>query len=238
MKTKILAIVLLFASFTFAQLSQANDTKKQTIDKTDFHARSGLYFSTGLTFGYEFLNNRAIEDYDEYHSTQKFLFDAWLIPFIEVRLGGYISNSVSFYGSFGIGFEKGVFEDSLHTDTGGWDKTTSATSMRMHFGLGAEFYPFKNKENPLSGLFFGLCNGLALEYVTFPPDFLYSSSTFDNIFTRIETGYEWWFSTHWRIGVTINYTFGGFIETDPGFYDDATLITKSHTFGLTIRLTH
>ena len=93
MKTKILAIVLLFASFTFAQLNQANDTKKQTIDKTDFHARSGLYFSTGLTFGYEFLNNRAIEDYDEYHSTQKFLFDAWLIPFIEVRLGGYISNS-------------------------------------------------------------------------------------------------------------------------------------------------
>lgn len=244
MRVKIFAIVLLVASFAFAQFGQA----KQKTDKTDYyyHAHDGIYFTTGFTFGYESLNNHYEKSSWMGEINEENSFKGWLTPLIEVRLGGYYANIASIYGAFGFGLGKGDLEYSSYSKDDD-DKDTekaSATSLRMYLGLGADFYPFQDKESPLYGLFFGLCGGFAFEgaEITTKHEFHSSDENFHHFFGRIEAGYDWWFSTRWRAGASFNYTFGGFISNED---DNSTYIhqkdresTTTHTIGLTIRIAH
>lgn len=236
MKPIILAIILLFTSFSFAQSVQS--------DKTDsnYHAHSGIYFSTGITFGLESLsNNAAIHSLGDSEWNKS--FDGFLTPLMEVRLGGYIRNIVSVYGLFGVGFGTGdykdIYYDMDHKEA--WHGSASATTTRMHFGIGTEFYPIQNNESLFYGLFLGLSVGYAFEDISISHNDEHNSSNEEcnNIFERIEAGYDWWLSSHWKAGVSLNFTLGRYFETiNNAGYEDDEETTKSQVIGLTIRIAH
>ena len=255
MKIKILAAILLFASFTFAQFGQANSSKRP-IDKTDYyyHAHTGIYFSTSFTFGYTTKRkNKKYLDYDEKQSSDA-TFKGWFVPYHEVRLGSYYNEVVAFYGALGIGLGTGDYEQSESN----YDKTykKDATNLRLLVGIGAEIYPFQDKESPLYGLFFGLLGGAAFEGAEYDSKIKESglhyygnskiaeSETCSNCFGRVEAGYDWWFCTRWRFGTSFSYTFGGYSheeDKNPRSYHnnhEKKEVTKNHTFALTIRIAH
>lgn len=249
MFTKIIAATLLFASFTFAQLDQTGNEAKSAASKTDYyyHAHDGIYFSTGFTFAYESLSKHYENNGWSTTDVQDNSFKGWIPPLIEARLGAYYLNVAGIYGTFAIGLGTGDIESSGpdRDDEEGWKEKASATTMRMIFGLGSDFYPFQDKESLLYGLFFGLCGGFAFEAAEITTEYHFQNSdeTFHNIFGRIEAGYDWWFCTRWRVGASFNYTFGGFMHTESPNYDYSgsrkeEQTTTSHTFGLTLRIAH
>ena len=115
-------------------------------------------------------------------------------------------------------------------------------SMRSLLGLGAEIYPFQDKESNLYGLYLGLCVGGAVQKVqehkkgNYLIDYTYyfnnpSIDSFSNTFARIEVGYDYWFNRRWKTGFVFSYAFGKY-DSD----DDDNLITTSHNFDFTIRI--
>ena len=210
--------MLLIASCAFAQSDLNNQVRK------------GLYFSAGYTFGHVTLN-------DHYNDRESDMtYNGWLVSFFDVRLGGHITGIFSVYGTLGIGVGTGSYEHEYKGD----DLKDDATNLKGILGVGTEITPFQNKENPLYGLFFGICGGLAGERVEYNYEgneigIMYHSDSdvaehdiFDNFFGRIEVGYEWWVGSRWRFGSAFNYTFGAY---DDGNWESIT----SHTFGLTLR---
>ena len=232
----ILATALILATFTFAQFGQTSKTG--SVDKNDYyyHPHTGLYFTTNLTFGYASLNSHHEESGWDDDETWNTSFTGWWTPYIETRLGGYYSDVAAFYGAIGFGCGIGEYEK------------IDASSTKMLFGLGGEFYPFQNKESALYGIFFGIFFGAAIEGVEVGKATVLldekrsdKKENFHNIFGRIEAGYDWWFSTRWRAGVAFNYSYGRFVNNENGrFYEsykDREVISN-HNFGLTIRIAH
>lgn len=196
---------------------------------TNNHIKRGLYFSVGLAFGYTSLK----ESQNDWRKNKiDYNFSGLSIPYAEVRLGHYFANIVSVYGALGIGIGTGDYEASSPK------AKIDAISMRGIIGLGAEFYPFQEKENALYGLYLGLCIGAAAERAQEDDDHGYSYRSaepdleiFDNTFARIEIGYDFWFGKRWRVGTAFSYSFGKY-DSD----DDDNIVTTSHNFSLAIRV--
>lgn len=207
-------------------------------EKKENYNRRGFYFSAGLSIGYSSLSNT--EGDDGYHGKSVQKFSGLSFPFFETRFGIYIAKIVSVYGAFGFGIGTGTYEvSSKRKDTPKID----ASSMRALIGLGAEIYPFQDKEDALYGLHLGFCVGGAAESVQADTasvgrgvGYTYNTTNedldlFDNTFARIEIGYDFWLGKRWRIGTAISYAFGKY-DTD----EDNSLITESHNIGLGIRI--
>jgi opacity protein-like surface antigen len=209
-----------------------SDTTDSSKVLTDNHVYRGLYFSAGIAFGYTSLN---LSQNDWRKNKIVYKFSGLSIPYAEARLGHYFANIVSIYGTVGIGIGTGEYEASSQKQ----DKAKiDAISMRGIIGLGAELYPFQEKESALYGLYLGLCIGAAVERVQEDDDLGYayrSAKTdleiFDNTFARIEIGYDFWFGQRWRVGTAFSYSFGKY-DSD----DDDDIVTTSHNFSLAIRI--
>lgn len=254
MKKIILATILLCTSFACAQFGQP----KAKIDKNDYyyHSRTGFYFTTGLTFGHTSLHHSRV--YEEYsgESQDDKDYTGWHTPYTEVRIGGYYEDLASIYGAIGIGWGSGDYKythnyRSSRKDSDPIESSSkaSASDFNILLGLGAEFYPVRNKESVLYGLFLGFGGGYTIEGVTYEEehddDYRYKKNTgtqgYHRFFARAEAGYDWWFSKRWRLGASFNYTFG--INSDDhdeksqymSSYKDEESIS-SHTFGLTLRI--
>ena len=199
---------------------------------TNNHVYRGLYFSAEIAFGYTSLNysvnNRSGK------SDQK--FSGLSFPYAEIRFGHYFANIVSVYGALGIGIGTGEYEASSQTQ----DKAKiDAVSFRGLLGLGAEVYPFQDKESALYGLYLGLCVGGAVEraqddnerfgytYRSADPDL----EIFDNTFIRFEVGYSFWIDNRWRVGPAFSYSFGKYDSND-----DDNVVTTTHNFNLAIKI--
>ena len=177
---KFLTPILLFATLTFAQYesdtygfdqtaSAANTPQTEysvkSIDsenaKNDLytHTHRGFYFSTSLTFAY--MSSTHNEKYGHYEKDET-KASGLLYPYEEVRLGGSIAGVASIYGLIGAGVGSGTFEKKS-TEADESFKTDDATLLKLQFGLGGEFYPIQEKENPMHGLFVGFAFGLAID---------------------------------------------------------------------------
>ena len=197
------------------------------------HVYLGHYFSAELAIGHTSLNYSANDRNGK--SVQK--FSGLSFPYAEVRLGRYFANIVSVYGALGIGVGSGEYSGPYPKR----DKDKiDAISVRGLLGLGAEFYPFQDKESALYGLYLGLCIGGAAERAQEDDDdsfgIVYSSSKedleiFDNTFVRFEIGYDFWIDNRWRIGPAFSYSFGKY-DSD----DDDNIVTTSHNFHLAIKI--
>lgn len=198
------------------------------------HVYRGLYFSAGIAFGYTSLN---LSQNDWRKNKIVYKFSGLSIPYAEARLGRYFANIVSVYGALGIGVGSGEYSGPYPKR----DKDKiDAISVRGLLGLGAEFYPFQDKESALYGLYLGLCIGGAAERAQEDDNdsfgIVYSSSKedleiFDNTFVRFEIGYDFWIDNRWRIGPAFSYSFGKY-DSD----DDDNIVTTSHNFHLAIKI--
>ena len=199
---------------------------------TNNHVYRGLYFSAEVAFGYTSLNYSVNNKSGK--SDQK--FSGLSFPYAEIRFGHYFANIVSVYGALGIGIGTGEYEASSQTQ----DKAKiDAVSFRGLLGLGAEVYPFQDKESALYGLYLGLCVGGAVEraqednerfgytYRSADPDL----EIFDNTFIRFEVGYSFWIDNRWRVGPAFSYSFGKY-DSD----DDDNVVTTTHNFNLAIKI--
>lgn len=213
-------------------------TEQKHVDTTDSgkvlttnYVYRGLYFSAEVAFGYTSLNysvnNRSGK------SVQK--FSGLSFPYAEIRFGHYFANIVSVYGALGIRIGTGKYEGPYPKRD---EDKIDVVSFRGLLGLGAELYPFQEKESALYGLYLGLCIGAAVERVQEDNDLGYayrSAKTdleiFDNTFARIEIGYDFWFGQRWRVGTAFSYSFGKY-DSD----DDDDIVTTSHNFSLAIRI--
>ena len=234
------------SSMAFSKAKRAKNKKQQRIDNL-YHTRSGLYFSSEFSIGYTSLSTS--EDYQrDENSVSK--FNGLAFPYFEARLGYHFTNAVTTYGAIGIGLGIGTFESTSREFKRKFDDKAKidAVGIRGILGLGAEFYPFQDKESALNGMFFGLCFGVAAENVQEDKDddeaqgysygYSYHSSNeslehFDNVFARAEVGYDFWISSRWRIGAAFSYTFGKY-DSD----DEDNIVSTSHNFSLAFRIAH
>ena len=199
---------------------------------TNNHVYRGLYFSAEVAFGYTSLNYSVNTWRGK--SVQK--FSGRSFPYAEIRFGHYFANIVSVYGALGIGIGTGKYEGPYPKRD---EDKIDAVSFRGLLGLGAEVYPFQDKESALYGLYLGLCVGGAVEraqednerfgytYRSADPDL----EIFDNTFIRFEVGYSFWIDNRWRVGPAFSYSFGKY-DSD----DDDNVVTTTHNFNLAIKI--
>ena len=199
---------------------------------TNNHVYRGLYFSAEVAFGYTSLNYSVNNKSGK--SDQK--FSGLSFPYAEIRFGHYFANIVSVYGALGIGIGTGKYEGPYPKRD---EDKIDAVSFRGLLGLGAEVYPFQDKESALYGLYLGLCVGGAVEraqednerfgytYRSADPDL----EIFDNTFIRFEVGYSFWIDNRWRVGPAFSYSFGKY-DSD----DDDNVVTTTHNFNLAIKI--
>ena len=212
-----------------SSMALTEEKKQQIINN---HVYRGLYFSAEVAFGYTSLNYSVNNKSGK--SDQK--FSGLSFPYAEIRFGHYFANIVSVYSALGIGIGTGEYEASSQTR----DKAKiDAVSFRGLLGLGAEVYPFQDKESALYGLYLGLCVGGAVEraqddnerfgytYRSADPDL----EIFDNTFIRFEVGYSFWIDNRWRVGPAFSYSFGKY-DSD----DDDNVVTTTHNFNLAIKI--
>lgn len=241
MVKKIIVTALVLAAISFAQFGQNSEARP--IDKNDYyyHPHTGLYFTTNIGFGYASMNSHHETNRDTTNSS----FSGWWTPSIEVRLGGYYVDISAFYAAIGFECGTGKYEK---TNPLGTSKEIDASSTRMFFGFGGEFYPIRNKESALYGMFFGFFFGAALEGLDIGTSSIWIDEKqsdvtkgFHNIFGRVEAGYDWWFSIRWRAGIAFNYSYGRFINSENGRYNSSYIdreVISNHNLGLTIRIAH
>ena len=216
----------------YKEIKQQKRNDKKIASQQNTDDRQGFFFSAGLSVSYTSSNNT--EGDDGYHGKNVNKFSGLSIPFIETRFGIYIAKIVSVYVALGLGLESGNYEGTIHDRV--YKARVDAISLRGIAGLGAEFYPFQDKESTLYGLYLGLCVGGASERVQADEgDHTFRSEErdldgFATTFARIEIGYDFRLGKRWRIGPAFSYTFGKY-DTD----DDDSLITKSHNISLGIR---
>ena len=208
------------------------DTTDSSKVLTTNHVYRGLYFSAGIAFGYTSLNYSVNNKSGK--SDQK--FSGLSFPYAEIRFGHYFANIVSVYGALGIGIGTGKYEGPYPKQD---EDKIDAVSFRGLLGLGAEVYPFQDKESALYGLYLGLCVGGAAEraqddnerfgytYRSADPDL----EIFDNTFIRFEVGYSFWIDNRWRVGPAFSYSFGKY-DSD----DDDNVVTTTHNFNLAIKI--
>lgn len=212
------------------------------------HAHRGFYFSSSLTFGYTYLRQVRTSLTTYGSENVEYKFEGISSPYAELRLGGSIANRVSIYGMLGVGFAMGDFdyENTRSYNSSSYDVklNSDATSFKFALGGGLEFYPFKDEQSLLYGLFLGLAGGYSFDIAYFERD---ESSSYNgdyqegfiNLFVRFEAGKDWWFNDRWSVGFALNYTIGKAEVLD----DDAptTNYNKSyaiHAVGLTFRVSH
>ena len=279
MKNKILATILLLASCVFAQYEYdqygsnqygadpygADSYTQQTTystQQTEYsaqnfnpnsedrdpyrHVHRGFYFAPSLTAAYTTLKHT-----ETYRSKHEYTADAFMFPYLEIRLGGSIAGIASIYGALGIGTGTGTLKQdvksnnndyySYYDDDDDYYSKIDATMLRLHFGAGVDFYPIQDKENPMYGLFAGLTVGIMIDGAFYKRsnDRDYTDDeTFINYAFRFEVGKDWWFSRRWSVGIAFNYTLGKYSESDNDYYDREKDEYSGHTFGLTVRLAH
>lgn len=226
------------SSMAFSKAKRAEYKKQKRIDNL-YHTRSGFYFSTELSIGYTSL--RTSEDY-QYDGKIVSKFSGLAFPYFEARLGYHFTNAITAYGAIGLGLGTGNFKSTSREFERKFDDKAKidAVGIRGLFGVGAEYYPFQDKESALNGLFFGLCFGVAAENVQEDKDdglgYTYNSNNeklehFDNVFARAEVGYDFWISSRWRIGAAFSYTFGKY-DSD----DEDNIVSTSHNFSIAFRI--
>ena len=279
MKNKILATILLLASCVFAQYEydqygsnqygadpygaeyntqQTTYSTQQTEYSTQNfnpnsedrdpyrHVHRGFYFAPSLTAAYTTLKHT-----ETYRSKHEYTADAFMFPYLEIRLGGSIAGVASIYGAVGIGTGTGTLKQdvksnnndyySYYDDDDYYYSKIDATMLRLLFGAGVDFYPIQDKENPMYGLFAGLTVGIMIDGAFYKRsnDRDYTDDeTFINYAFRFEVGKDWWFSRRWSVGIAFNYTLGKYSESDNDYYDREKDEYSGHTFGLTVRLAH
>ena len=247
-KNKIFVAILLSASFTFAQYDAEGDnsapnsvasseavqeeiqeaansdsastetySKAPKVDESDpyYHAHRGLYFATSAGMAYTYLRHcHTSSKNDKCHE-----YTTFMTPYIESRFGGSIHNIASLYGLIGFGIGA---------------VTSDYKTLRLTFGLGADFYPFQNSENTVvNGIFLGISAGYMLD-LTVNKSAFSDDDNFMNMFYRLEIGKDSWISKRWSFGYAFNYTFGTLSLGDKNDTDSY----RNHTFGLTVKIAH
>ena len=262
MRNKVIASLLLLASFAFAQYgseynsgssfgsgsgynsgpeySTSTEYSAPRYDKKDLytHVHRGFYFSTNLSFAY--MNDTHTEtDRNDKEKTNAY---GYLHPYVELRLGGSIANVASIFGAIGLGTGSGSYEISGDER---YDKyKVDATLLKLLFGVGGEFYPIQDKENPAYGLFLGLTVAIGVDgafydkYDSYYDEYYSGDTGFINYMFRFEIGKDWWFSRRWSVGIAFNYTYGTYTDSSSDYYYKEKDEYSSNTFGFTIRLTH
>ena len=284
MKKKILAAMLLLASCVFAQYeydqygsnqygadpygaeyntqqttysNQQTEYSAQRFDQNPeerdpyWHAHRGFYFAPSLTAAYTTLKHT-----ETYRSKkEEYTADAFMFPYLEIRLGGSIAGVASIYGAVGLGTGTGTLKrnvkessssyydyyDYSYYDDDDFYNKVDVTMLRLLFGAGVDFYPIQDKENPMYGLFAGLTVGIMIDGAFYKRSNDRDDTVdhdYINYAFRFEVGKDWWFSRRWSVGIAFNYTLGKYSEDDHDYYYSDKDEYSGHTFGLTVRLAH
>ena len=233
-----------------------SSTSQKSRDKSDryTHAHRGFYFVNALTIGYTYLRGSEQDYYNHRAEFENYKFKGVAIPYEEVRLGASIANTVSIYAALGLGyatgsinFTRGDISTSVQTE----NFKASAATLKFLLGLGLEFYPIHDQDNPAYGLFFGVCSGFSIEGAFYEKEERSSSyyhdyetsqedRVFPAIYARFEVGKDWWFCRRWSVGISFNYTIGSLedkVHSDDSFNMDRDSFAV-HSFGLTVRIAH
>ena len=124
-------------------------------------------------------------------------------------------------------------------------------TFRVSSGGGLEIYPVQDITGLMYGTFIGVNAGFELDYFKVTAyDFnqVYRDSSmvtgFINLFCKFEIGKEWRMNRLWNYGFALNYTISWLRDKNEHYSytkvrKSADRIShKSHTFGLTFRLSH
>ena len=236
MKKTITTLLLIAASiFAQNQIGQAQNyqalpASSYLIEQPDlyYHQHRGFYFSNGLSIAYTYLRHHY--GFTTSKNMEDSKINGYLLPYEEIRLGASIANLISIYGALGVGTGSGHYEyvsDYAQDTTLNEKIDCDERLLKFLFGGGAEFYPIRDKLNPVYGIFIGLTIGLSIDMALDHNDFVY-------YFARFEVGKDWWFSRRWSYGVALNYTAGDATSE----YDNERDTYKNHAIGLTLRLSH
>lgn len=218
MKKVFAILVLCIAGLTFAQTSIAKPAPRE---------HRGFYSSTSFGLAFNFFDN-SMEDIDEYddrteRSIDHYEYYGFSFLHSEFKFGYALGNIVAFHTVFNIAFYLGALdyyeenytskcsrdEICLETRDFGRDEIPNSTdgySFRTYFGFGSTFYPFRDKNSPLNGLFFGGSFGYTL-FVTAGSD----ATGNGGIGFELELGKEWWVNDHFSIGVGIGFAHDGLV---------------------------
>jgi len=219
-----------------------------------YHAHRGFYFSTNLTFGYTYVryNDRDVYSYERV-KIDEYKYTGFMTPYEEVRIGGSIANVVSLYGTIGLGLGTGTLKTRFIDVAGDYydevserNREYDATNIKFTFGGGLEVYPIQDLENPMYGLFLGIAGGMVIDgafydkYDYYDHDEYSEGQGFFNLYCKFEVGKDFWFSRRWSFGFAFNYTLGSFSVDNSQYYNDYKDKESfaTHTFGLSIRITH
>ena len=219
MKNKLIAILILCAAaFACAQ-------SVPTIGKFVPYEHRGFYNSTSFGVTYNWFENSR-DDVDKYYNRQKheidyYEYDGWSFSLGEFKFGVALANLVAFHTTFNIGFFAGQldsyeeeYQDScglygcLRTSDVFRDTVTAdAYGFRTFFGVGATFYPFRDRNSPMNGFFVGASFGYTL-FVTVGDR---ENTGNGGIGFELELGKEWWINEHYSIGFGLGFAHDGLV---------------------------
>jgi len=231
MKKLLLLLVWLvvFVGNAFATDASTPDTAVIEKENLNYRARSGFFFSLGLTFAYSYV--RYSYSYPEYSENQ--YFKGALVPYAEARIGLMSDKLMSLYLMMGLGYGVGNFEYdesvSKADEQDTFEYTSREGNFRFLYGIGTEFYLVQNVENLLYGVFLGASLGYVYDKV--------SKREFYSLFARFEAGKDWWLRNGLRYGVAVNYLIGSFPDDFDSSKDEHRAY-GCHTFGLTVRVAY
>lgn len=213
----------------------------------------GIYFSANPGFAYTTERRKVSYDVSEIES-EKF---SGFLHLVEFRIGRFFSNMASLYAVLGLGMGEGSFKGEYITKENGNEinkvtiKDDDDGTFRVSSGGGLEIYPVQDITGLMYGTFIGVNAGFELDYFKVTAyDFnqVYRDSSmvtgFINLFCKFEIGKEWRMNRLWNYGFALNYTISWLRDKNEHYSytkvrKSADRIShKSHTFGLTFRLSH
>jgi hypothetical protein len=218
MKKLIAILVLCFAGLTFAQSSIATPAPRE---------HRGFYSNASFGLNLNLFDN-SMEDINEYDDrTERSIdfYEYYGFSFLhsEFKFGYALGNVVAFHLVFNMGIYLGTvdYHEENFTTTCtkdgfchevrdlGRDEIPSSSdgyNFRTYIGFGSTFYPFRDKNSPLNGFFFGGSFGYTLFVMA-------SSDATGNggIGFQLELGKEWWVSDHFSIGLGLGFAHNGLV---------------------------
>lgn len=172
----------------------------------------GFHFATTLGFDFLSMKNEATDDDDDYNKNNykdKSYYNAYAFPNLDFRFGAGFANL--FIVHYTVGFTSYVGESSRNLMSGKTAtekiKDKNTTIFDFKFAVGTTFYPFRNINSSLNGLFFGIGAAIDDFSINHNVKIVNGSNEFSTLALNVELGKDWWISDLWSAGLGLSASY-------------------------------
>ena len=200
-----------------------------SIGKSTPREHRGFYSNMSFGFAYNWYDNSREDIYNEKKNRDldRYEFGGFSFPMSEFKFGVAIENLVAFHFDINIGFFSGTLDyfnekyGTICADDGtcaefrrfeeeSESESSDAHGFRTYLGFGTTFYPFRDINSPLNGLFVGGSIGYTL-FFTLSNGINEENCGNGGVGFELEIGKDWWVSDHISIGFGLGYSHSSFI---------------------------